>query len=274
MFQKITETSSLYDRLEEKPVGEILAGINAEDHKVADVVATVIPQVTRLVEHLVPCMRQGGRLFYIGAGTSGRLGVLDASEIPPTYGVSGRVIALIAGGDAALRTSVESAEDAACRGWEELQPYGLTALDTVVGLTASGTTPYVVETLRRCREAGLFTASITCNPKAPVSQVADIPIEVITGPEYVTGSTRMKAGTAQKLLLNMISTAVMIKLNRVEGNRMVHMQLANRKLVDRGTRMIVESTGLPAEEAEALLLRQGSVSRALETLKKGPSFPK
>lgn len=269
-FQKITEYPSPYRHLETKPVGEILSEINAEDHKVADAVEKAIPQITRLVEQLVPRMRRGGRLFYMGAGTSGRLGVLDASEIPPTYGMPpGRVIGLIAGGDAALRRSVESAEDGEVRGWEELQAYDVTSLDTVVGIAASGTTPYVIGALRRCREAGILTASIACNPGAPVSQVADIPIEVVTGPEYVTGSTRMKAGTAQKLVLNMISTSAMIGLGRVEDNRMVHMQLTNKKLIDRGSRMIVESTGLPYDEARGLLLQHGSVSRAVEAFRSG-----
>lgn len=269
-FQKITEYPSPYRHLETKPVGEILSEINAEDHKVADAVEKAIPQITRLVEQLVPRMRRGGRLFYMGAGTSGRLGVLDASEIPPTYGMPpGRVIGLIAGGDAALRRSVESAEDGEVRGWEELQAHDITSLDTVVGIAASGTTPYVIGALRRCREAGILTASIACNPGAPVSQVADIPIEVVTGPEYVTGSTRMKAGTAQKLVLNMISTSAMIGLGRVEDNRMVHMQLTNKKLIDRGSRMIVESTGLPYDEARGLLLQHGSVSRAVEAFRSG-----
>ena len=227
-----------------------------------------IPQITRLVEQLVPRMRKGGRLFYMGAGTSGRLGVLDASEIPPTYGMpQGRVIGLIAGGDTALRRSVESAEDMEQSGWEELKACRITSLDTVVGIAASGTTPYVIGTLRRCREEGILTASIACNPGAPVSQVAEIPIEVVTGPEYVTGSTRMKAGTAQKLVLNMISTATMIGLGRVEDNRMVHMQLTNKKLIDRGARMIAESTGVPYDEACEWLRLYGSVSRAVEVFK-------
>lgn len=267
-FQKLTEYPSLYNHLEKKKAGEILTEINAEDHKVADAVHAAIPQITRLVEQLVPRMRKGGRLFYMGAGTSGRLGVLDASEIPPTYGMpQGRVIGLIAGGDTALRRSVESAEDMEQSGWEELKACRITSLDTVVGIAASGTTPYVIGTLRRCREEGILTASIACNPGAPVSQVAEIPIEVVTGPEYVTGSTRMKAGTAQKLVLNMISTATMIGLGRVEDNRMVHMQLTNKKLIDRGARMIAESTGLPYDEACEWLRLYGSVSRAVEVFK-------
>ena len=268
-FQKITESPSPYRHLESMPVRDVLAGINAEDHKIADVVAGAIPQIARLVELLIPRMEQGGRLFYLGAGTSGRLGVLDASEIPPTYGMpTGVVIGLIAGGDAALRSSVESAEDAGEAGWRELLAHDISPLDTVVGIAASGTTPYVAGALRRCREAGILTASITCNPASPVAQEADIAIEVVTGAEFVTGSTRMKAGTAQKLVLNMISTATMIGLGRVEDNRMVHMQLANEKLVDRGTRMITATTGLPYDTARTLLLEHGSVSRAINHWRK------
>ena len=269
-FRKITETPSPYRHLETMPVRELLAGINAEDHKVADAVSQAVPRIAELVEQLVPRMRQGGRLFYIGAGTSGRLGVLDASEIPPTYGMpQGVVIGLIAGGEAALRCSVERAEDAEDAGWQELLAHDLSPLDTVVGIAASGTTPYVIGALRRCREAGILTASITCNPDSPVAQTADIPIEVITGAEFVTGSTRMKAGTAQKMVLNMISTATMIGLGRVVDNRMVHMQLANEKLLDRGTRMIMDSTGLPYETARKKLQEYGSVSRAIAAWEKG-----
>ena len=268
-FRKITETPSPYRHLETMPVRELLAGINAEDRKVADAVSQAIPRVAELVEQLVPRMRQGGRLFYIGAGTSGRLGVLDASEIPPTYGMpQGVVVGLIAGGEAALRCSVERAEDAEDAGWQELLAHDLSPLDTVVGIAASGTTPYVIGALRRCRDAGILTASITCNPDSPVAQAADIPIEVITGAEFVTGSTRMKAGTAQKMVLNMISTATMIGLGRVVDNRMVHMQLANEKLLDRGTRMIMDSTGLPYETARKRLQEYGSVSRAIAAWEK------
>ena len=252
------------------PVRELLAGINAEDRKVADAVSQAIPRIAELVERLVPRMRQGGRLFYIGAGTSGRLGVLDASEIPPTYGMpQGVVVGLIAGGETALRCSVERAEDAEDAGWQELLAHDLSPLDTVVGIAASGTTPYVIGALRCCRDAGILTASITCNPDSPVAQAADIPIEVITGAEFVTGSTRMKAGTAQKMVLNMISTATMIGLGRVVDNRMVHMQLANEKLLDRGTRMIMDSTGLPYETARKRLQEYGSVSRAIAAWEKG-----
>ena len=269
-FRKITETPSPYRHLETMPVRELLAGINAEDRKVADAVSQAIPRVAELVEQLVPRMRQGGRLFYIGAGTSGRLGVLDASEILPTYGMpQGVVIGLIAGGEAALRCSVERAEDAEDAGWQELLAHDLSPLDTVVGIAASGTTPYVIGALRCCRDAGILTASITCNPDSPVAQAADIPIEVITGAEFVTGSTRMKAGTAQKMVLNMISTATMIGLGRVVDNRMVHMQLANEKLLDRGTRMIMDSTGLPYETARKRLQEYGSVSRAIAAWEKG-----
>ncbi|MBQ8423889.1 MAG: N-acetylmuramic acid 6-phosphate etherase [Coprobacter sp.] len=267
-FQKITESSSPYRHLETLSVNEVLTNINAEDRKVADVVAEAIPQITALVEQLIPRMRRGGRLFYMGAGTSGRLGVLDASEIPPTYGMpQGRVIGLIAGGDTALRLPVEAAEDAGEKGWLDLQAHDISTLDTVVGIAASGTTPYVIGALRRCREQGILTASITCNPASPVAQEADIAIEVVTGAEVVTGSTRMKAGTAQKMVLNMISTATMIGLGRVEDNRMVHMQLTNKKLIDRGTRMIVASTGLPYDKAQEWLLCYGSVSKAVENYK-------
>ena len=244
---------------------ELLEGINEEDCKVALAVHQCIPQIERLVTAIVERMQRGGRLFYMGAGTSGRLGVLDASEIPPTFGMPpGRVIGLIAGGDRALRHPVENAEDNPMRGWEELQEHGINTDDTVVGIAASGTTPYVVHALHEARAHGILTASICSNPDAPISREADIPIEMIVGPEFVTGSSRMKSGTGQKMILNMISTATMIRLGRVKGNRMVNMQLSNRKLVDRGTRMLVDELGLPYEEAQALLLRHGSVRKALD----------
>ncbi len=267
-FKKITERASPYRHLETLPVQEVLTDINIEDRKVAEIVSKAIPQITILVEQLIPRMQQGGRLFYMGAGTSGRLGVLDASEIPPTYGMpQGRVIGLIAGGDKALRLPVESAEDAYETGWKELLSHNISRLDTVVGIAASGTTPYVTGALRHCRERGILTASITCNPASPVAQEADIAIEVVTGPEVVTGSTRMKAGTAQKMVLNMISTATMIGLGRVEDNRMVHMQLSNKKLIERGTHMITTSTDLTYNEAREWLVRYGSVSKAIEAYK-------
>ena len=264
-FIKITEQPSLHDRLDRQSVHELLEGINEEDCKVALAVHQCIPQIERLVTAIVERMQRGGRLFYMGAGTSGRLGVLDASEIPPTFGMPpGRVIGLIAGGDRALRHPVENAEDNPMRGWEELQEHGINTDDTVVGIAASGTTPYVVHALHEARAHGILTASICSNPDAPISREADIPIEMIVGPEFVTGSSRMKSGTGQKMILNMISTATMIRLGRVKGNRMVNMQLSNRKLVDRGTRMLVDELGLPYEEAQALLLRHGSVRKALD----------
>jgi N-acetylmuramic acid 6-phosphate etherase len=267
-FINITEQPSLYNDLENKPVSEILTDINREDQKVALAVQQTIPEIEKLVNGIVERMKRGGRLFYIGAGTSGRLGVLDASEIPPTYGMPDTyVIGLIAGGDTALRRPVESAEDDEEQAWKELQAYKINRHDTVVGIAASGTTPYVIGALRRAREAGLLTGAINCNPGSPVSAEAEIRIEPVVGPEYVTGSTRMKSGTAQKLVLNMISTAVMIKLGRVKGNKMVNMQLTNRKLVDRGVRMIVDELGLPYDQARNLLLLHRSVKAAIEVYK-------
>ena len=267
-FQKITESSSLYSDLDRMPVRALLEGINREDRKVAEAVGREIPKIERLVERLVERMRRGGRLFYIGAGTSGRLGVLDASEIPPTYGMPNTlVIGLIAGGDRALRNPVESAEDDELKGWNELLAYGINELDTLVGIAASGTTPYVIGGLREARRHGLLTGAVVCNPRSPVAAEADYALEAVVGPEFVTGSTRMKAGTAQKMMLNMLSTTVMIRLGRVEGNRMVNIQLTNNKLVDRGTRMVAQTTGLPEEEARGALLRWGSVKRAIEELK-------
>ena len=265
-FQKITESSSLYSDLDRMPVRELLEGINREDRKVAEAVGREIPKIERLVERLVERMRRGGRLFYIGAGTSGRLGVLDASEIPPTYGMPNTlVIGLIAGGDRALRNPVESAEDDELKGWNELLAYQINELDTLVGIAASGTTPYVIGALREARKRGVLTASIACNPDSPVAHEAEIAIEPVVGPEFVTGSTRMKSGTAEKMVLNMISTTAMIQLGRVKGNRMVNMQLTNQKLVDRGTRMIMEELGLGADEARHLLLLHGSVREAIDS---------
>ncbi|MBP7179943.1 MAG: N-acetylmuramic acid 6-phosphate etherase [Dysgonomonadaceae bacterium] len=264
-FIKITEQPSLYDNLEKKSVGEILTEINHEDQKVALAVEKTIPEIEKLVTGIVARMKRGGRLFYIGAGTSGRLGVLDASEIPPTYGMPNTyVIGLIAGGDTALRNPVESAEDDLEKGWEELLAHHINENDTVVGIAASGTTPYVIGALRHAREHHILTGAICCNPDSPVAAEADIKIEPIVGPEYVTGSTRMKAGTAQKLVLNMISTTTMIKLGRVKGNKMVNMQLTNKKLVDRGANMIVDELGLPYEQAKNLLLLHGSVKKAID----------
>jgi len=264
-FIKITEQPSLYDDLDKKSVKEILEDINTEDHKVADAVQKAIPQIEKLVTLIIPRVKKGGRIFYMGAGTSGRLGVLDASEIPPTFGMPPTVvIGLIAGGDTALRNPVENAEDDMSRGWEELLQHHINSEDTVIGIAASGTTPYVIGAMRTAREHGILTGCITSNPNSPMATEADVPIEVIVGPEYVTGSSRMKSGTAQKMILNMISTTIMIELGRVQGNKMVNMQLSNQKLIDRGTRMIIEELHLDYEKAEALLLLHGSVKSARE----------
>ena len=244
-FIKITEQPSLYDDLDKKSVKEILEDINTEDHKVADAVQKAIPQIEKLVTLIIPRVKKGGRIFYMGAGTSGRLGVLDASEIPPTFGMPPTVvIGLIAGGDTALRNPVENAEDDMSRGWEELLQHHINSEDTVIGIAASGTTPYVIGAMHTAREHGILTGCITSNPNSPMATEADVPIEVIVGPEYVTGSSRMKSGTAQKMILNMISTTIMIELGRVQGNKMVNMQLSNQKLIDRGTRMIIEELHL------------------------------
>ena len=265
-FQKITEQPSLHTDLDKKSVGQLLMEMNEEDQKVALAVQKTIPQIEILVEKIVERMKRGGRIFYVGAGTSGRLGVLDASEIPPTFGMpSNLVIGLIAGGEKALRNPVENAEDDLTKAWEELQGYQINSSDTVVGLAASGTTPYVIGALKNARAHGIQTASVACNPDSPMAQEADIRIEVIVGPEFVTGSTRLKSGTAEKLVLNMISTATMIKLGRVKGNRMVNMQLSNAKLIDRGARMIMEELQIGYEQAKNLLLLHGSVKKALES---------
>ena len=265
-FQKITESESLYDNLDQMSVRELLEGINNEDRKVAIAVGREIPKIEKLVTRIVERMRRGGRLFYIGAGTSGRLGVLDASEIPPTYGMPNTlVIGLIAGGDRALRNPVESAEDDLDKAWEELQQYHINTNDTLVGIAASGTTPYVIGALRKARSEGILTASISCNPDSPMAAEAEIAIEPVVGPEFVTGSTRMKSGTAQKMVLNMITPSTMIKLGRVKGNRMVNMQLTNQKLVDRGTRMIMEELRLDYEQSKNLLLLHGSVREAIDS---------
>ena len=265
-FQKITESESLYDNLDQMSVRELLEGINNEDRKVAIAVGREIPKIENLVTRIVERMRRGGRLFYIGAGTSGRLGVLDASEIPPTYGMPNTlVIGLIAGGDRALRNPVESAEDDLDKAWEELQQYHINTNDTLVGIAASGTTPYVIGALRKARSEGILTASISCNPDSPMAAEAEIAIEPVVGPEFVTGSTRMKSGTAQKMVLNMITTSTMIKLGRVKGNRRVNMQLTNQKLVDRGTRMIMEELRLDSEQRKNLLLLHGSVREAIDS---------
>ena len=268
-FVKISEQPSLYNDLEKKSVGEILHDINTEDKKVAFAVEKAIPQIEKLVIEIVSRMRRGGRIFYMGAGTSGRLGVLDASEIPPTFGMDPSwVIGIIAGGDIALRNPVENAEDDTEQGWKDLQAFGINDRDTVIGIAASGTTPYVTGAIKTARAHGILTAAITSNPDAPISEAADIAIEMIVGPEYVTGSSRMKSGTGQKMICNMITTTVMIQMGRVKGNKMVNMQLSNAKLVDRGTRMVVEELGLPYDEAKRLLLLHGSVKEAVDAYRK------
>jgi N-acetylmuramic acid 6-phosphate etherase len=261
----ITESPSEFLHLDEMSVYEILSGINREDAKVYLAVKEVIPQIELFVDKILERMSAGGRVFYLGAGTSGRLGVLDASEIPPTFGVSpGIIIGVIAGGDVALRSAVEAAEDNPDKAWEELKYFDINQLDTVIGIAASGTTQYVISGVKKARENGLLTGCITCNPHSPLSQVSEYPIEAIAGPEFVTGSTRMKAGTTQKLILNMISTTLMIKMGRVKGNKMVNMQLTNKKLVERGMRMIVEELQITKEKAKQLLLEYGSVKKVLD----------
>lgn len=263
-FEKITEHPSEYRHLEKMSIADLLTHINEEDHKVPEAVSRAIPQIEALVHAIVDKMVMGGRLFYIGAGTSGRLGIVDASECPPTFGIShGLVIGIIAGGKKAIMEAVESAEDDKEQGWKDLLYYDITSKDVVIGIAASGTTPYVIGALDRCREHGITTGSISCNPESPVSQAADHAIEIIVGPEFVTGSTRMKSGTAQKLVLNMISTAVMIQLGRVEDNKMVHMLLTNKKIIDRGVKMLMDNTGLTNyADAHTLLVKHGSVKKA------------
>ena len=264
----ITESESLYHDLEKMSVRELLESINTEDQKVPLIIRKSIPEIEKLVEVIVSRMKKGGRLFYLGAGTSGRLGIVDASEIPPTFGLDhGYVIGLIAGGDRAIRKAVEMAEDNEELGWSDLQPYNPSQRDVIIGIAASGTTPYVIGALKRARQNGIFTGAITCNSGTPLAEQADVAIEIITGPEFVTGSTRMKAGTAQKLVLNMITTSSMISLGRVKGNKMVNMQLTNQKLIRRGTKMISDETGLDAETSNKLLLLHGSVKKALDSFK-------
>lgn len=262
---KITEQDSNYNHLEQMSVEELLTNINKEDRTVPEAIERVIPAIEKLVEKIVQRMKSGGRLFYIGAGTSGRLGIVDASECPPTYGVPhGLVVGIMAGGDAAIRKAVEFAEDSENQGWKDLQEHSINEKDTLIGIAASGTTPYVVGALQKSRSHNVLTGCIVCNPNSPVAQACEHPIEVITGPEFVTGSTRMKAGTAQKLVLNMISTAVMIQLGRVKGNKMVDMQLSNNKLVHRGIQMLMHETGMDVEQASVYLKQYGSVRKAAE----------
>jgi N-acetylmuramic acid 6-phosphate etherase len=264
-FTRITESDSLYKHLDKMSVQEILQAMNEEDAKVPQAVAACILQIEALIKAIVEKMKAGGRLFYIGAGTSGRLGIVDASECPPTFGIEhGRVIGLIAGGDTAIRKAVEFAEDDTEQAWRDLQQYDVSPTDVIIGIAASGTTPYVMGAVKICREKGILTGCITCNPGSPLAKAVDYPVEVNTGPEFVTGSTRLKSGTAQKLVLNMISTAAMIQLGRVKGNKMVDMQLSNNKLIDRGTKMVMEALNIEEEKAAALLKQYGSVREVLK----------
>lgn len=267
-FMNVTEESSLHNGLEKMSVNELLRTINEEDEKVAIVVRSCIPDIERLVTAITDKMLAGGRLFYIGAGTSGRLGILDASEIPPTYGLpAGCIIGVIAGGEKAIQSAVENAEDNSAQGWKDLENYKVSPADVVIGVAASGTTAYVIGALKGCKQSGIATGAISCNLNSPISALADFPIEAVVGPEIVTGSTRMKSGTAQKLILNMISTAVMIQIGRVEGNKMVNMQLTNEKLVDRGVKMLMEKTSIEDyDKARSLLLKFGSVKKAMDSL--------
>lgn len=267
-FTKTTEQDSLYDHLETKSISELIYTINREDKTVSLAVEKSIPQIIELTEQVISHLETGGRLFYIGAGTSGRLGILDASECPPTFGVSHNlVIGLIAGGDAAIRKAVEFAEDSTTQGWKDLQNYSITSKDIVIGIAASGTTPYVVSALKDCNDNGIVTGCITCNRNSPLSTVAQFPVEVVVGPEFVTGSSRMKAGTAQKMVLNMISTTTMIQLGKVKGNKMVDMQLSNDKLVDRGIRMLTKELSIDPGKASELLKQYGSVRSVIQNFK-------
>ena len=272
MNEKITEKESLYQNLESMEIIDLLKNINAEDKKVPYAIERCLHRIETVVMLVTQKLKEGGRLFYLGAGTSGRLGIVDASELPPTFGLEhGRVIGLIAGGDSAIRKAVEFAEDDRSAGWNDLVEHSVSNKDVVIGIAASGTTPYVVGALETCTTNQILTIGITCNPGSPLSQAAHYPIEIIVGPEFVTGSTRMKAGTAQKLVLNMISTAVMIQLGRVKDNKMVDMQLSNNKLIDRGTRMLMEELRINENEADKLLKKFGSVRKAIEDTKKSAS---
>jgi len=267
---KTTESDSYYNDLEKMSLHQLLENINKEDRTVPIAVEKAIPQIEELVNAVVEKLKNGGRLFYLGAGTSGRLGIVDASECPPTYGIDfGIVIGLIAGGDTAIRKAVEFAEDDLEQGWEDLMEHKVNIKDVVIGIAASGSTPYVIGALKKCNEQRIVTGCISCNSGSELASVAKYPVEIVVGPEFVTGSTRMKSGTAQKLALNMISTATMIKLGRVKGNKMVDMQLSNNKLVDRGTKMLMKNTGMQNyEEAKTLLIKHGSVRKATEAFKK------
>jgi N-acetylmuramic acid 6-phosphate etherase len=264
----VTESSSRYDKLEKMSVRQLLANINREDQKVPGAIKKIIPRIEALVKVIVKKMKAGGRLFYIGAGTSGRLGIVDASEIPPTYGMpQGIVIGLIAGGDSAIRKAVEHAEDDPAQAWIDLAAFSISDRDVLIGIAASGRTPYVIGGVKDAAKHGVVTGCVTCNKGSELAESVNYPIEIVVGPEFVTGSTRMKAGTAQKLVLNMISTAVMINLGRVKGNKMVDMQLSNNKLIHRGKRMIMEELGVDEEQAGKLLNKYGSVRKAIAGMK-------
>ncbi len=267
-FTKTTEQPSNYNHLEKMSVIEILSNINNEDKTVPLAVEKALPQIEVLIQNIVSKLEKGGRLFYIGAGTSGRLGILDASECPPTFGVNQNLVnGIIAGGDKAIRNAVENAEDNINQAWIDLQDFNINQNDVVIGIAASGTTPYVIEGLKKCNQNNIITGSISCNANSPLSLTAKFPIDVVVGPEFLTGSSRMKAGTAQKLVLNMITTATMIRLGRVKGNKMVDMQLSNEKLVDRGVKMIMSETNLDYQTSQNLLEKHGSVRKAVENFK-------
>lgn len=266
-FKKITESSSHYDNLENLSIRDLVEIINTEDQKVAHAVQAILPEISAFIEAVLPRMQAGGRLFYVGAGTSGRLGILDASECPPTFGIDpGLVVGLIAGGDHAIRQAVEGAEDNRTQGWKDLETYNINSNDNVVGIAASGTTPYVVGTLEACNEHNILTACVSCNPGSPLTKTARYPIVPVVGPEVITGSSRMKAGTAQKMILNTLSTVLMIKLGHVKGNRMVDMKLNNNKLKERAVRMVCNVSNISAEKATQLLQEHGSVRAVLDHL--------
>jgi N-acetylmuramic acid 6-phosphate etherase len=268
-MQKTTESTSKYNHLEQMSIGELLTNINQEDALVPQAVQKSLPQIEQLVEVIVLSLNKGGRIFYIGAGTSGRLGIVDASECPPTFGVPhGLVNGIIAGGDIAIRKAVEFAEDSLEQGWIDLQSFNINNKDIVIGIAASGSTPYVIGAVQQCKINGITTGCIVCNEESPLAKAVDYPVSVVVGPEFVTGSTRMKSGTAQKLVLNMLSTASMIKIGRVKGNKMVDMQLSNNKLVDRGVKMIMDEISVDIVTAEALLKAHGSVRKAIEAHQK------
>jgi len=269
-FKKTTEEDSNYNHLEKMSVSELLSNINSEDKTVAFSVENSLPQIEKLIKQIVIKLKQGGRLFFIGSGTSGRLGVVDASECPPTFGVShDLVIGIIAGGDYAIRKAIEFAEDSLDQGWKDLQAYSISKKDIVIGIAASGTTPYVIEAINACNKNNIITGCITCNQNSPLSLVSKFPVEVVVGPEFVTGSSRMKAGTAQKLVLNMITTTTMIQLGKIKGNKMVDMQLSNNKLVERGTTMIMTELNISEKEAEKLLLKYKNVRTAIQNYNSG-----